>query len=220
METLFGNRLKVLRENRRVTQKEVSNKLGIARSTYAKYETGQSQPDHEMLQKLADYYETSIDHLIGRRNPYVADKISMMKKFSSSLRDIKTDLIFLPFLGSIRAGEPIEMIRETASEYVSVESDLIGKHDGFVLEVKGNSMSGDQIYDGDRVVVIYTPDFSPSDICVVAIDGKEATLKRVKCQKEVCILSPSNSEMEPMVYAAKDVFVIGVVVEVRRRLKR
>lgn len=130
------------------------------------------------------------------------------------------ELVSIPVLGSIRAGQPVEMVREASEETELVERELIHNHDAFILRVQGDSMNGDQIYEGDRVVVIYTPDFSPSDICVVAVNGHEATLKRVKCQGDVCILSPSNPDMEPMVYPAKDVHVIGVVVEVRRRLKR
>lgn len=40
--------------------------LGITRQGYAKYENGQSEADHETLQKLADFFETTIDYLLGR----------------------------------------------------------------------------------------------------------------------------------------------------------
>nr|WP_326832507.1 S24 family peptidase [Alicyclobacillus mali (ex Roth et al. 2021)] len=124
----------------------------------------------------------------------------------------------IPVLGSIRAGTPVEMLSINSSEFVLVDSALLGNHEGFALEVVGESMIGDYIFPGDLVIVKYTSNFSPSDICVVAINGEEATLKRVKCQGEICILTPSNPSMEPMVYNAAEVHVIGVVVEVRRRL--
>lgn len=89
-----------------------------------------------------------------------------------------------------------------------------------LLKVKDNSMIGDNIYDGDRVLAIATCDFSSSDICVVAVDGNEATLKRVKKQGSLCILIPSNVEMTPMVYPAEDVHVLGVAVEVRHRITK
>lgn len=156
---------------------------------------------------------------IGNYKPQSSDtnaerEINILRDFGSG------HLEMIPVLGSIRAGQPIEMIRDSGTEYELVERDLIHNYDAFILRVQGESMTGDQIYDGDRVVVIYTPDFSSSDICVVAIDGEEATLKRVKCQDDICVLTPSNPTMEPMVYPTKDIHVIGVVVEVRRRLKR
>jgi len=111
------------------------------------------------------------------------------------------------------------MLGLNSSEFVLVDSDLLGNHEGFALEVVGDSMIGDYIFPGDLVIVKYTSNFSPQDICVVAINGEEATLKRVKCQGDICILSPSNPAMEPMVYKSEDVHVLGVVVEVRRRFK-
>ncbi|MCL6599527.1 MAG: helix-turn-helix domain-containing protein [Alicyclobacillus macrosporangiidus] len=129
-----------------------------------------------------------------------------------------SDMVPVPVLGSIRAGQPIDMV-EFIEGYELVEKDLINGHEAFMLRVVGDSMIGDQIYDGDRVVAIKTPEFHPTDVCVVAINGEEATLKRVKCQGDICVLIPSNPAMEPMVYHASQVHVIGVVVEVRHRLR-
>jgi len=87
-----------------------------------------------------------------------------------------------------------------------------------VLRVKGDSMSGDRIYDGDRVVVVIEDDVSPTDIAVVAINGNEATLKRVKCQGGICMLISSNPEYEPMMYKIEKVHIIGKVIEVRHTI--
>lgn len=98
------------------------------------------------------------------------------------------------------------------------------KHDStshtLLLKVKDNSMMGDNIFEGDRVLVIATCDYSPSDICVVAVDGREATLKRVISHADVCELTPSNASMESKVYPAENVHVLGVVVEVRHRIAK
>lgn len=208
----FGARLKGLRDKTNLRQEDAAKRLGVARSTYAKYETNDSEPDHEMLTKLARLYDVSTDYLITG---------------VTHTRDLKPvdpmyyeGQIEIPLLGSIRAGQPIEMIRESGSEPVVVQRELLGQHEGFALEVVGESMIGDYIFPHDIVIVKYTSDFSPSDICVVAINGDEATLKRVKQQGELCVLTPSNPAMEPMIYPAQDVYVIGVVVEIRRRPKR
>lgn len=57
-----------LREARRIsgmTQKEVAQKVGVARSTYALYETGERSPDVEVVKKLAEVLGVSGDYLIG-----------------------------------------------------------------------------------------------------------------------------------------------------------
>lgn len=62
----FNQRLKELRNSKRITQEKIAQALNIKRSTYAKYETGENQPDHETLQLLADFFNVSTDYLLGR----------------------------------------------------------------------------------------------------------------------------------------------------------
>ncbi|MED0670558.1 helix-turn-helix transcriptional regulator [Aneurinibacillus aneurinilyticus] len=62
----FGERLSDLRTKNKLTQQELSNRLNIAKSTLAMYETGKREPGFETLQRIADFFETSIDYLLGR----------------------------------------------------------------------------------------------------------------------------------------------------------
>ena len=56
--------LKELRERRGLYQKDVAAVLKIDRTTYAKYETGASEPSFEILKRIARFYEVSIDYLL------------------------------------------------------------------------------------------------------------------------------------------------------------
>lgn len=60
----LGNRLKHLRGKR--TQEEVANALGLSRARYSHYENDRVEPDNELLNRLADYFDTTIDYLLGR----------------------------------------------------------------------------------------------------------------------------------------------------------
>ena len=63
-------RLKDIREDRDVKQKELAELLSIKQNTYSQYENGKREISLEMLCKLADFYDTSVDYLIGRtENP-------------------------------------------------------------------------------------------------------------------------------------------------------
>ncbi len=64
----FGNRLKDLRVQNKLTQKEVSEKLVVSRATIGKYETEQAYPDFEKLVALANLYNCSTDYLLGLSN--------------------------------------------------------------------------------------------------------------------------------------------------------
>lgn len=56
-------------------QQEVADKLGIARTTYASYEQGKREPDHETLIKIADYYDVTIDFLLRGESQETQDEI-------------------------------------------------------------------------------------------------------------------------------------------------
>lgn len=66
------DRLNELRNEKKWTQEDMANRVGIARTTYAMYEQGKRNPDYETLQKIADLFEVTTDYLLGRsdiRNP-------------------------------------------------------------------------------------------------------------------------------------------------------
>ena len=201
-----------LRKRNKLTQSELANKIGVTRSALSQYEIGTRNPDYEILQKMSIFFEVSTDYLLGNN-----DNLKQIQLPYGAIPYEPDKMVRLPILGTIRAGEPI-LMQENIEGYESVEPELLRGRRGFVLRVKGDSMSGDRIYDGDRVVVVIEDDVSPTDIAVVAINGNEATLKRVKCQGGICILISSNPEYEPMMYKVEKVHIIGKVIEVRHTI--
>jgi transcriptional regulator with XRE-family HTH domain len=63
---IFGSRLKTLREEANLTREEFSRALSLSYWAVSKYEQNQRFPDYETLNKIADYFSTSIDYLLGR----------------------------------------------------------------------------------------------------------------------------------------------------------
>lgn len=63
---LLGKRIRILRENRNLTQKQLAEKLHIPNQNISNYERGFRQPDYETLQKIADFFDVSTDYLLGR----------------------------------------------------------------------------------------------------------------------------------------------------------
>lgn len=59
-------RIRELRKAKKVTMKELGNIIGVAESTMSLYETGKRKPDPETLSRLADYFNVSVDYLLGR----------------------------------------------------------------------------------------------------------------------------------------------------------
>lgn len=73
----FAKRLSELRNEFKLTQKELADKLGVSRGTIGMYEIGQRDPDTDTLLKLSELFNVSVDYLLGQtdiRNP--ADEIT------------------------------------------------------------------------------------------------------------------------------------------------
>ena len=64
----MGNRLKELREDKNLTQKQLAAELNMSQTGYSKYETGENDVPTSILIKLADYHKTSVDYILGRIN--------------------------------------------------------------------------------------------------------------------------------------------------------
>ncbi|AOT68372.1 helix-turn-helix domain-containing protein [Geosporobacter ferrireducens] len=79
---MLSERLKQLRTENDLLQKDVADKINITTSAYGFYEQGKRTPDAETLQKLADFFNVSVDYLLGRTN----EKNSMNIKESPEKR--------------------------------------------------------------------------------------------------------------------------------------
>jgi repressor LexA len=155
------------------------------------------------------------------------ERKGVIKKFEGAVRGIEiTDNRFsssitgieLPLVGFIAAGEPIEAI-ENDIETVVVSADMVSKSKRcYVLQVKGDSMIEDGIFDGDHIVIQKEDTAKNGDIVVALIDNEFATLKRLYKEKNGKIrLQPANAKMDPIIVDARSVKVQGKVTGVIRR---
>lgn len=61
-----GNRIAILREQRKMTQEELAQKVGITRAALSHYENNRREPDYKTLEAIANYFQVSTDYLMGR----------------------------------------------------------------------------------------------------------------------------------------------------------
>lgn len=120
----------------------------------------------------------------------------------------------LPLAGTVAAGKPIEAVE--IPDTIEVPASMAGSGENFVLRVKGESMIGDGILDGDYVVVRRQPQADNGQTVVALIRG-EATVKRFHRRGGRVELHPANPTMAPIVVEAEESFRIeGVVIGVIR----
>lgn len=93
---MITDRLIKLRENRQLKQTEVAKLLNIGTVTYNRYEKGEREPDHNMLVRLATFFNVSVDYLLGINDiPNIAEKCSTEKNNSNQLTTDEQELIHL-----------------------------------------------------------------------------------------------------------------------------
>lgn len=204
-KTTFINNLKILRKKRMLTQAEVAKELNITPQAYAHYEQGYSAPDILTCKKLSIIFGVSLDVLLG-------------DKPLSEAKGIR-----IPVLGVIPAGTPIEAIEDVLG-YEEISEDLARRGEYFALKVEGDSMLP-TIKHGDIVIVRQQDDAESGQICVVMINGYDATLKEIKKEPNGIWVLPHNPncDFKPSFYSKEDILrlpirIIGVAIEIRRSL--
>ena len=120
-----------------------------------------------------------------------------------------------PLLGRIAAGSPIEAI---ADNHQLVDLSVLFKGDNhFMLEIKGDSMVEEKIFDGDFVICKRSDRAEEGDIVAALIDQQDATLKRLSYQlKGMVTLIPANANLKPKAYPLHRIQIQGVFVATMR----
>lgn len=153
-------------------------------------------------------------------------KKGVIKKFEGAVRGIEIidetinatmNGIELPVIGYIAAGEPIDAL-ENPIDMITVSPNLVSSTKrSYVLQVKGESMIEDGIFNGDYVVIQQQDTARSGDTIVALIDNEFATLKRYYPENGQVRLQPANKNMDPIYVNPEDLQIQGKVTGVIRR---
>lgn len=175
-------RIKKRRLECNLTLLDVANALGVTEATAQRYESGEIKNlKHATVLEMAKLFKCSPSYLMGweegGENQATEGK--------------------LPLLGKIAAGQPILAAEDC--EYFSPINDT--KAD-FCLRVRGDSMIGAGIKDGDIVFIRKQESVDDGEIAAVLVED-EATLKRVYINDDAVTLISENPKYKPMIYTKK-----------------
>lgn len=187
------NRIPELRAEKGISMRDAARMLGMPYTTYVNYEKGTREPNSETLIALANFYETSVDYLIGKSSSRTG-KITIPPGFIPLPKMKK-----VPLIGAIACGDPITALQNREGE-VNAPEDM---RCDFALKCHGDSMIGAGIYDGDTVFIRIQPEVENGEIAAVRI-GEEATLKRVYLHTDYIELRPENSAFESIIRRKED----------------
>lgn len=168
---MFAEVLKNLRNSHNLSQEGLASIIGVSKSTIGMYEQGKRIPKADAtLKKLAEYFNVSIDYLMGLSDKFPAPNIT-------------EDYTTFPVIGEIAAGYNHIAVENWEGETVDIpNSYLRGRsyNEFIVLCVKGNSMYP-LYHDGDKVLVLKQTTLNNSgDIGAILYDDEIATIKKVE----------------------------------------
>ena len=205
----FRTRLKQLRNEKKINQRELANFLKVAPSTISMYESGQREPNFEVLESLADFFNVDLNYLLGK-----SDKTTkLMIEDSQPLQGLK-----IPVLGTVAAGIPISAV-EGILDYEEVPQSWESQGEFFALKIKGDSMEP-RMESGDVVIVKQQSDANSGDTVIVLVNGDDATCKKLQKTDNGIMLVSTNPKYPPMFFSKEDivnkpVVILGKVVEFR-----
>lgn len=172
------------------------------------------------LSELARYFQLSSKATVHQHVDALVKKGYLKKNWNGELRLAggKTgagEIQSLPLYGNIPASPPREMFPD--AEMIEVPSMFLGDGEHFALKVRGESMAGAGVHDGDLAFVRRQESAESGQIVAASIDG-EMTLKRLSVRKGDIFLCPENPEFDPICVSRQDELKIhGVLVSVFRR---
>ena len=206
----MGERIKQLRRQKGLTQEELGKYIGVKKAAIMKYEKGNVQNmKRSSIETLSKLFDVTPSYL-------------MCLEENENNNDNKLNYKRIPVLGSIPAGIPMEMIEDIVDWEDISEEMLKGGKQYFALKIKGDSMFPEYL-NNDVIIVLKQDNCENGQDCVVAVNGDDATFKRVFKYDNGITLQPLNNNYMPMFYSNDDVLnkpvkILGVVKKIRRKI--
>lgn len=198
MREIFSKNLNFYIERSGKNQTDIARELDIPKMTMSNWVKAKTYPRPDKIQLLADYFNISRYHLTEEK--------------PNNLQVVAPLTLKIPILGEIACGNPI-YASENFSGFRYESPDNLPSGNLIYLEAKGDSMEP-TIPDGSYVLIREQPEVEYGEIAAVLVnDDSEATLKRVRKQGEVVVLTPDNSDYEPIIVTEDNpVRIIGKAV--------
>lgn len=187
------DKIQALCRSRGINVTVMCRECGASRGALGDLKSGKKNSlSAETLRKISEYFSVSIDYLLG-------GAAVQTDSLPAGIRPVVSRRF--PMLGEIACGKPI-FAEENHETYVDACTDIPAD---FCLTVKGDSMIGARIHDGDVVFIRSMPMVENGQIAAVIIDN-EATLKRwyYYPEKEKLVLTPENPAFEPLVFVGDE----------------
>ena len=187
MKSGIGTTIKMLRENKNISQEELGNVLGVSDKTISSWEINRTEPKMGIVQLLADYFGVSTDYLIK----------GDLSKDAMIYSKLNIDFIRIPLYSTLCCGDG-GFNEDNIIEMVAVPSKGLNPNLEYFAQIAdGESMKDAGIGDGDLLVFERVDKVDNGVIGCFCIDLNKAMCKKYKEQDGMIILMPMNNEYDP-----------------------
>lgn len=215
------NRIKLLREEKNVYQKDLAQLLGVSVPAINYYENEKRAMDTDTAMKLADYFGVSVDYLLGKSETRSPERIKLSDEDISFMKGIKkldehekkiirntmdylmgvntiyphSNTFMCPVYGQISAGQP-NWAEECLEGYLPIDPNLMGiinPEECFFLRINGESMNK-LIRNGAYALIRKQDTVENGEVAAVLVNGFDATLKKFTQQGNLIILEPCSDD--------------------------
>lgn len=198
-------------ESRPPTIREIGGALGISSTSVVNYN----------LNRLTEKGLLERDRTVSRGLRLTDMAYGLLGTVASSAVNQISNLVRIPILGNIMAGEPIDVTSDNFDvyddeDYVELSASMLtgNRNDMYALRVDGYSMIDDMISDGDIVILQAQETANDGDVVAVWVETEGTTLKRFYREPErgMVRLQPRNPSMEPILVNPDNVTVQGKLI--------
>ena len=132
--TYFTDKLKELRKEKKLTQKEIAEQIGIKQNSYSDWETGKNEPNLENIVKLSRILDTSTDELLGRQVNFGDKILNKKNKYDLSvLKESDTQKLY-----DLKMTFAFELLDESVNtdllKKILVEKNKLDKDEELILD--------------------------------------------------------------------------------------
>ena len=175
---------------------------------------GIAPTEREIARRFKISPSTAHEHLTTLQNKGYLEKTPGQAR-GIKITDSSTSLVRIPLLGTIAAGQPIEVVMNSESIAISKSNLPVNTKNIYALKVAGDSMVDENINDGDTILVKQQSTAENGQKVVALINNNEATLKKFYKEKGCIRLQPANKNLKPiMLNSSAGLAIQGVVVDV------
>lgn len=180
------------------TRNDMCEALGVKYTTFTDWVNAKTYPRIDRIEQIAAYFGIGKSDLLEERLP------------NGAIPYQKSPTLPIPIVGAVSCGMPL-LAEDNIEGYIDTPAqDVITGETYFWLRAKGDSMINVGIHEGDLLLIRQQSDVDSGDIAVVAINGDDATLKRVIKKENALILQPENPAYETKIFIGEEMSAVDI----------